>query len=289
VSHQRCLAWHTSNPPTTLGELKLCESHYHRLTDALTGPSILKDPTAIDATWGVRAWGGTASHPTYDEATRAWNTASDRWLSLSHLGRMPLPALVVYDGTAWCAPADYRPGGITRDWAALELREKHLHTGEPAPFVHGTADPAIPIDSAVADIRLRITHALGYWIREHVTHQQLTQPTPATVHQSTSWLARYTDWAAKQHWAGRYVDNLLELRNRARRTIDLPAPRRLDVGPCPAYVDGHRCAGLLFTIARDAGDSTPPVIQCSLCPAAYDSTQWKNLGKRLARRQDRAA
>lgn len=288
----RCEAPHGSNPPIALGELRLCTSHYDRLTDALTGLPATTAP-ALDATWGVRAWGSIAAHPTREAADHALNVATVRYWTLLHADRLPPgylpPALAVSDGTDWCAPNDYRPGGLTRDWAALELREKTIRTGEPAPLAHGHAEASLPIDSGVADIRLRITHALGYWVRIHVDRQRLTQPTLPTVYRACRWLAGRIDWSAKQDFAGEYADNILELRNRARRTIDLPQPRRVDVDNCDMYVDGVRCTGTLFTIARDTNDPTPLVIQCNTCTAAYDSTQWERLGKRLRRARKPAA
>lgn len=283
--HQRCLATHTANPPEALGELRLCERDYDRLTDALTGPSAAEDPT-IEALWGYRA-------VISDTVTVAGSrTEAEHIVERSRLRRDgratdpgPYYVLLCGDGTGWWAPTVYRPAGLARDWAALEQREKTLRTGDPAPYVSsGAAEAPLPIDSTVADIRLRIDHALAYWVRQHLDSQNLTPPTLTTVYQTTTWLAVHRDWAARQDWAGKYADSLRELRDRVRRVIDLPQPRRFEVGPCVAYVDGHRCTGTLYTIARDSGDPTPMVIQCNTCPAAHDSTQWKRLGKRLGER-----
>jgi hypothetical protein len=290
VSHQRCLAHHTDSPPPGLGELLLCAGHYDRLTVALTGPAATKDHT-LDATWGVKAFGTIAAHPTREQADHALHVATDRYLL--NLGRLPSntppPVLVVSDGTDWCNPADYRPGGLARDWAALELREKTLRTGDTARAIHSSAEVPLPIDPRVADVRLRINHALAYWALEHADRQRLTRPALHSVYKSTRWLAGHIDWAARQPFAGAYVENILELRSRARHIIDLPQPRRTNVAGCIEIVDGRRCGGRLFTIARDAGDPTPVVIQCDTCTAAYDSPRWKRLRQRLHRAGKTAA
>lgn len=282
MSYQRCLATHPGNPPQAFGELRLCERDYDRLTDALTGPSAAEDPT-IEATWGYRA---ILSNTVTVAGSRI---EAEQIVERSHLRRDGRPTepgpyyvLLCGDGTGWWAPSIYRPAGLARDWTALQLRDKTLRTGDPAPYVsNGAAEPPLPIDTTVADIRLRITHALDYWVQLHVEQQRLTRPAVATIHQTTQWLALHRDWAARQDWAGQYADSLRELRDRVRRVIDLPQPRTFDVGPCICIVDGRRCPGTLRTIAREPRDPTPPVIKCSDCPAAYDATQWKRLGERL--------
>lgn len=285
TTYQRCLATHTGTPPEALGELRLCESDYDRLTDALTGPSAAEDPT-IEATWGYR---GVASDTVTVAGSR---TEAEHIVERSHLrriGRHPNPGpwlvLLCGDGTGWWSPTEYQPAGLARDWAALQLREKTLRTGDPAPYVaNGAAEAPLPIDTTVADIRLRITHALDYWVQQHVERNRLTRPTLATIYQTTKWLAVHKDWAARQNFAGEYADSLRELRSRVRHVIDLPQPRRFEIAPCPAYVDGHRCTGTLVTTARDPRDPTPVVIHCDTCPGAYDSTQWTRLRKRLDQR-----
>lgn len=294
MTHQRCLATHLSNPPEALGGRRLCERCSDRLTDALTGPSAATDLT-VEAVWGyisgysvVICTDRQRAIEGRETALRAWIKRLDRAAQqpqrpdlIEAAGPRPGP-VVCGDGTRWYNPRDYRPGDIARDWAALQLRDKSIRTGEPAPYVsNGAAEAPLPIDAAVADIRLRIEHAITYWIAEHIDRQQLVQPDLATIHQAITWLARHLDWATRQDFAGKYVDNLRDLHNSARSVIDLPQPRTFDVGPCICIVDGRRCHGTLRTIARDARDPTPPVIKCSDCPAAYDSTRWKSLGKRL--------
>lgn len=295
MNYQPCLATHTGNPPEAHAGLRLCTGDYDDLTDALTGPAAATD-TTIEAVWGYTTGYRVVVCSHRAAADRGWHVAvkdhlertSKAMLQPDHgkhaiLG--PPPALVCGDGTHWYDPRRYRPGGLARDWAALQLRDKTIHTGEPAPYVcNGAAEAPLPIDAAVADIRLRITHALAYWVRQHVTSRNLAQPDLATIYQTTAWLATHKDWAAAQDWAGTYADNLHELRTQARRIIDLPQPRHFEVAPCICIVDGHPCPGTLSTIAREPRDPTPVVIRCDTCPAAYDSPQWKRLSERLQRR-----
>lgn len=296
MTYQRCLATHTGNPPEAHAGLRLCTADYDRLTDALTGPAAASDLT-VEAVWGYVDGAAVIvcadRQRAIDSRERAYRTYSDR-LSVYNARYTPetiVPAPRVVgpvacgDGTHWYDPRHYRPGGLARDWSALQLRDKSIRTGDPAPYVsNGATEAPLPIDPAVADIRLRITHALTYWVQQHIQLRKLTQPplgALGTVYQVTTWLARHNSWAAAQDWAGTYADNLRELRAQARSIIDLPQPRTFDVGPCICIVDGHRCPGTLRTIARDARDPVPPVIQCSDCHAAYDATRWKRLGERL--------
>lgn len=298
MPYQRCLATHTSNPPEAHAGLRLCTGDYDRLTDALTGPSAVQDPT-VEAVWGYVD--GTAvivcadRQRAIDSRERAYRTYLDRLTAYnaSYTPEAILPAprqvgpVACGDGTHWYHPRDYRPGGLARDWAALQLRDKTFRTGEPAPYVtNGAAEAPLPIDPTVADIRMRIQHALTYWVQQHIERRNLTQPplgALGTIYQITTWLTVHTDWAARQDFAGDYADNLRELHNDARRTIDLPQPRTFQVAACICFVDGQRCPGNLHTTARDPGDPTPLVIYCDYCPAAYDSTQWKRLGEKTER------
>lgn len=286
MSYQRCLATHPSNPPEALGGLRLCDYDYDRLTDALTGPSAAEDPT-IECAWGVHTWYGVAGYSTREQALRALTEQNRRYRldQESEVGRQRWkrpPVLLAGDGRKWIDPRRYLPGGIARDWVALELRDKTIRTGEPAPYVsNGAAEAPLPIDAAVADIRLRITHALAYWVRLHADGRNLAQPAAGTIYTTTAWLAVHCAWAAAQDWAGEYADNLRELRAQARTVVDLPRPRTFQVGSCICFVNGHRCPGTLHTIARDPGDPTPLVIYCDTCGAAYPSTQWKGLGDKV--------
>lgn len=294
---QLCIAHHPDNPPRVLGGLRLCPGHHHALEDALTGPSAAADPT-IEAAWGVRHywdrqhWGDVVRHGTAAQARAARHAAEARYTAIAaRLARQDPPVTISWqppivvcsDGTTWVAPQDYRPGGLARDWAALELRGPALRTGEPAPFITSSADPGLPVDERVAELRSQILYDLDWWARDHADHLAVTPPAPTTVHQVVAWLARYRDWAAAQPFAGEYVAVLTELRGRVHRLIDLPQPARHFIGPCLERRDGQHCTGQLWTRLREPGDPALPVIRCDTCSTTYDSTQWESLRNRLTR------
>ena len=279
---QLCTAHHPDAPPRALGGLKLCMGHLRRLVEALTGPSAAEDPT-LDCTWGVRAWGGVAMYDNRGDADRAYSTASDRWWILTGQHRlspdMPMPKLVVHNGADWCYPAEFRPGTLVRAWAALEGQTSPRTAS--AAHVSGTAEPPLPINPAVAALRDRIPGVLASWARIHVEEMATTPPAardPATV---SAWLARYTDWSAAQPFASEYVRELTELLGRGRHIIDLPKPRRTQVGPCPQRVNGQRCTGLLWSNIREERDPKPSEVMCDACGKIWDSTQWLRLGQRV--------
>lgn len=285
MTDRTCIAPHPANPPRTLGELRLCTGHHRALQEALTGPSAAEDAT-IDCIWGVRDGNRVSIH---DSAGAAYSAATTANIVAEAMQASRNPYQVAFrpytvvcgDGETWHAPRDYRPGGLARDWAALQLRERTIHTGEAAPYATGSTEPALPIDDRLADLRSQVLHDLDWWTGEHAEQLRVARPATRTVHQAVAWLARHIDWSAAQPFAGEYVAVLTELRARIRRAVDLPAPRRTDVGPCVEHDRGRRCPGRLFTIARDPGDPVPVVIQCDTCTAAYDSARWKRLGERL--------
>jgi hypothetical protein len=179
---------------------------------------------------------------------------------------------------------DLLVGPETLAGAYANLLDAHRgHRTASSAHVTGTTEHRLPIVEAVAELRSQIRHDLVYWTDCHAAQMRTTRPDSEDPGRLCPWLARYTDWSAAQPWIGDYLDVLSELAGHARRLIDLPAPRRTVVGNCVEYVDGRRCTGTLYTIARDAGDPTPVVVQCDTCPAAYDSTRWERLGKRLKR------
>jgi hypothetical protein len=158
------------------------------------------------------------------------------------------------------------------------------HHGYPASssaHVTGTTEAMLPINPAVAELRDRISGAMASWARIHVEEMPATAPHNAAPVIVGAWLARYTDWSADQPWAGEYVAELVELYGRARRLIDLPAPRRTQVGPCPQRSDGKRCTGTLWSNIREERDPRPSEVFCDACGEIWDSTQWLRLGQRV--------
>jgi hypothetical protein len=288
MTAQMCDAPHRDNPPHALGGLRLCAGHLASVQDALTGPSAEQDPT-MDAVWGVRDGFGririyddrytalTALRPhlVFDahEHRANWATAGMR------LAR-PWGLVVGYDGIGWTDPGEFKPGGLARDWAALAGLTGHKTAS--GAYVTGTAEPRLPINPAVADLRDRIPGVLASWARVHVEELGTAPPTGGSPLALCAWLARSIDWAAAQPWAGEYAAELGQLRARARKLIDLPGRPRAVVGPCVERIDGARCQGTLTSAIREEWDARPSLIECDGCGAAYDSTQWMRLGQRVA-------
>lgn len=283
MTHQTCLAPHRDNPPPALGGLRLCGGHHASLTEALTGPSPLQDPT-VDAVWGVQTGRGVvicdSSGAAFTAAARANGNPGDLYQP------NPLYAVVCGDGIGWCPPNQYRPGGLTRDYTALTLRLLGQNTGEKLPCIVHAAEAPLPTPEPVAELRSQIRHDLAYWVSRHAQdvggRPPLSTAAPAAL---VAWLAIYRDWAAGQDWAGDYVAVLAELRAKAKRLIDLPRAPRVDVGTCPEY----GCGGQLRSAIREEYDPRPSVVACDACGHEWDSTQWMRLGARLLGANGRTA
>ena len=268
MTAQLCTAPHRDNAPGALGGLLLCAGHHGALTDALTGPSAADDPT-IDAVWGVHVGWGVVNFGSRDAAYAS---------GCAQVGG----SVVCNGGTGWTDPRNYRPGGLTRDWLALERRGSTQATGEQAPYVSHSTDNPLPIDSRMAQLRNDIPAVLRGWASVHVEEFHATRPAGDSVAQLVTFLAVYRDAAAGCDWAGDYVSELAALRARARRLIDLPGPARAAVGPCPERTDGQPCTGTLYSDIREERDPRPSEVRCDTCGTGWDSTQWMRLGQRVA-------
>lgn len=276
MTHQLCIAPHRDNPPYALGGLLLCAGHLGALEDALTGLSAADDPT-VDVQWGVHVGWGVVN---CDDRAGAYASGCAR------VGGN----VVCNDGTGWTDPRHCKPGGLARDWTALAGLTGHKTAS--ASYVTGTAEAALPINPAVADLRDRIPGVLASWARVHLEELPYTATRPASGTPAVlcAWLAITREWAATQPWAGEYVAELSQLRGRARRLIDLPTRPRAHVGPCVERgPDGQRCAGTLTSAIREEDDPRGSLIECDVCPAAWDSTQWMRLGQRIAMQARRMA
>lgn len=250
-----CTAPSHDRPPVALGELSVCEHHFGDITDALTGPSAATDPT-MDVVWGNRAG----------------------------------VRMVCGDGVTWWRPRDYRPARIARDYAALGDRLTGQTTGEHV-AARTSAEAPLPLDVAVADLRVDIHRKLASWVALHVeTFDLNTAPAPgATVAQLAAFLAVHREQAAKRDWGGAYADELRDLRRQARRLIDLPQPRRVAIARCVETSGGVRCAGTLHLTPREERDARPVSVSCDGCGVVYTGERWKRLSERLLAQAGRLA
>lgn len=289
-----CTAPSHDRPPVALGELAVCEHHFGDITDALTGPPAATDLT-MDAVWGVRTWWGVAAYDNRDDAERALVTNRVRYdeeRRRKHGVRRwrQAPVLLVGDGEDWFAPAHYRPARIARDHAALGLRLTGQTTGEHIATRH-SAEAPLPLDVAVAELRVDIHRKLALWTALHVEKFDLnTTPGPgATVNALAAFLAVHREQAAARDWGGAYADELHDLRRRARHLIDLPQPRRVAIAQCVETVGGIRCAGTLRLTPREERDVRPVSVACDTCPAVYTGERWHRLSARLIAQAGRMA
>lgn len=282
---RRCTAPSHDKAPKGLGELQLCDDHYADLLDALTGPSAAEDPT-IDCVWGVRdGWRVSIQ----DSAAAAISTAviakalAEKNRTSHPISIEPAPHVVCGDGTEWKTPRDYRPARIAREYAALAQRLTGQTTGEQLPYAAPAATAPLPIDAAVAELRVDLRHTLLSWARTHVKDFRLSAyiPPEADVAHLTRFLAIHRDQAAAKDWAGLYVDELNALRRRARRLIDLPQPRRIAIAACPEDLDGARCTGTLHSVPREDRDRRPVKVTCDTCGTVYTGERWRRLSDRL--------
>lgn len=250
-----CTAPSHDRPPVALGELAVCEHHFGDIADALTGPSAATD-TTMDVVWGIRAG----------------------------------VRMVCGDGVTWHNPRDYRPARIARDYAALGLRLTGQTTGEHIATRH-SAEAPLPLDAAVAELRVDIHRKLASWVVLHVEKFNLnTAPAPgATVAQLAAFLAVHREQAAKRDWGGAYADELRDLRWRALRLIDLPQARRVAIAQCVETDGGVRCAGTLHLTPRDDRDARPVSVSCDGCGVVYTGERWKRLSERLVEQAGRRA
>lgn len=300
MTAQLCIAPHRDNPPTAASGLKLCFGHHATVVEALTGPSAAQDQT-VECAWGYTDGQHIVlcadAHRAFVERAAAIAIYMERihrtTLRLGQsitavLGPPPGPVMCG-DDDGWYLPHEYRPGGLTRDWLALQQRGSTQATGEQAPYVsHGTDNP-LPIDGRVAQLRHDVPAVLRSWTGLHVQTFGVTAPASPSVGQLVTWLAIYRDHAAAQDWAGDYVRELGELRARARRLIDLPGPARAAVGPCPERIEGQQCGGTLYSDIREERDPRPSEVRCDACGTGWDSTQWMRLGQRVAMQARRMA
>jgi len=250
-----CTAPSHDRAPAALGELAVCEHHFGDITDALTGPSAATDTTM--------------------DVVRGWRDGI---------------RVVCGDGVTWHRARDYRPARIARDYAALGQRLTGQTTGEHIAGGH-SAEAPLPLDAAVAELRVDIHRKLASWVVLHVEKFNLnTAPEPgATVAQLAAFLAVHRDQAAARDWGGEYADELRDLRRRARRLIDLPQPRRVAIARCVETSGGVRCAGMLRLTPREDRDTRPVQVACDTCPAVYTGERWKRLSERLVAQAERQA
>lgn len=283
-----CTAPHNTDPTrprTALGGLLLCAGHHAALTEALTGPSAADDPT-LDADWGVRLNGRSVVRQpdrarAADYARHAITPPFDQ--RRPHRPVVYSADVVCGDGHDWQPPHQYRPGGIVRDYHALTARLPGLRTGEAAAHVSGSSEARLPVADHVAQLRTDIRHVLLSWARTHAEVANATPPDREDVPYLGAYLARYVDgWSSAQPFAADYVTELADLRARARSIVDLPQPRRSQVGPCPERdPDGQRCTGTLTATPREDHDPRPSYIACDTCGETYTPPQWTRLGERM--------
>jgi hypothetical protein len=276
-----CAAHHTGNPPRALSGLRLCAGHHADLTEALTGPSAADDPT-LDAEWGVRdPRRGVTIYQTRDAAACAWALAKAVYLADIDITTAPdaivaPPSLVCGDGQTWHDPRNYRPARIARDYRTLSGLTG-WRTGDTVPHVSGTAEPALPFNDRIAQLRSDIPAVLASWCSTHARDLKIAAPADGRVPTLAAYLARYIDWSSAQDFAGDYCDEVTGLRHRARTLADLPRRAPQTVGPCGRY----GCGGTLRFGGAD--------IACDACGDRTAPGEWARLADRMEAHAERPA